>query len=648
MKSIQNKMKKYFIMMVLAAIVTITAISSILFYFSSNAQMQEDVSALAVAYSQGVQNKIQVYKNEITVAASVSEITSSDSAARNKLFSSLAEKGGFNYLALADASGKTTKGTDISSTDYFQKAMEGKTYMSSPLRDESDGSVMIMLATPISNATGYNGVLYASLPSDLFSEMVSDIKIGDGGYGFIVDSTGVTIGHPDKTVVENMVNYIEEAKTDSSFKLVSAAISRMIKGETGIAHTQYNGVKRLVGFTPLNGDEGWSIAVTIPIKQIMSSIYRTLSICIAFSILLTAISIYIAGKISRSITQPIIGVTQRIELLAEGNLSEEVIVVSGRDEIARLSSALQETVTQLRTYIKDITTVLSAMANNDFTVKSRGEYTGDFLEINAAFERILVSLNQSFSKVSSAAVQVNAGAFQVSQAAISLAGGSTRQAASIEELTDKIEEIDVKARENVAQADDTIPLFAEVSKEFKEIGTLMENMQTSMNDISASAEQIRTLTVTINGIASQTNLLALNAAIEAARAGEAGKGFAVVAAEIKKLAEMSAVATKQTDQLLAQSNQSIEEGVDATQKVSDSLSGVIELASKSEQAVTLMRQSATEQSQAIAKITEGLEKISEVVETNAATAQESSAASEELSAQSSVLKEEISNFILLG
>ncbi len=648
MKSIQTKIKKHFIIMVLSAIATITIISSLLFYFSTNSQMKEEVSALATAYSQGVESKMQIYKNEIIVAASVSEITSLDTAGQEALFTSLAERGGFHYIALADADGKTTRGTDISTTDYFQKAMEGKTYMSSPVKDEADGSVMIMLATPVNNSTGYEGVLYASLPYDLFSEIVSNIKIGDGGYAFIVDSTGVTVGHPDKTVVENMVNYIEEAKTDSNYKLAANAISHMIIGETGTAHTEYNGVRRLVGYTSLDGEEGWSIAVTIPIKQIMSSVYRTLVICIALSILLTAISIYVAGRISHSITQPIIGVTKRIELLAEGNLSEEVTVADGKDEVARLSVALQETVIKLRTYIEDITTVLSAMANNDFTIKSQGQYTGDFLKINAAFERILASLNQSFSNISLAADQVNSGASQVSDAALSLAEGATQQAVSIEELTDKIEKIDAEARKNVVQADDTMPMFAASSKKFKEIGTLMENMQSSMGDISESAEQIRTITVTINDIASQTNLLALNAAIEAARAGEAGKGFAVVASEIRNLAEMSATATEQTEQLLARSDQSIGEGVAATQVVSDSLSGIIELASKSEQAVGLMRQSAIEQSSAITKITEGLEKISDVVETNAATAQESSAASEELSAQSTVLKDEINHFILLN
>ncbi|TYQ18880.1 UNVERIFIED_ORG: methyl-accepting chemotaxis sensory transducer with Pas/Pac sensor [Zoogloea ramigera] len=78
--------------------------------------------------------------------------------------------------------------------------------------------------------------------------------------------------------------------------------------------------------------------------------------------------------------------------------------------------------------------------------------------------------------------------------------------------------------------------------------------------IQKSSGDVRDIIDTISDIASQTHLLAFNAAIEAARAGEHGYGFSVVANEVRKLAEKSAVATREIAKLINDTVNRVDEG----------------------------------------------------------------------------------------
>ncbi|MEO5510100.1 MAG: methyl-accepting chemotaxis protein, partial [Longimicrobiales bacterium] len=94
-----------------------------------------------------------------------------------------------------------------------------------------------------------------------------------------------------------------------------------------------------------------------------------------------------------------------------------------------------------------------------------------------------------------------------------------------------------------------------------------------LNDRAAN---INTVVTTIAKVADRTNLLSLNAAIEAEKAGEYGRGFAVVATEIRRLADQTADATTDIEQMVREIQSAISAGVMGTDKFSEEVRRAVE------------------------------------------------------------------------
>ena len=87
--------------------------------------------------------------------------------------------------------------------------------------------------------------------------------------------------------------------------------------------------------------------------------------------------------------------------------------------------------------------------------------------------------------------------------------------------------------------------------------------------LNEKAGNINQVVTTITKVADQTNLLSLNAAIEAEKAGDYGRGFAVVATEIRRLADQTAVATYDIEQMVKEIQSAVSAGVMGMDKFSE-------------------------------------------------------------------------------
>jgi methyl-accepting chemotaxis protein len=644
MKYLKSKLIVFVSLLLVLTVGFLTAITSIFYYQSSLTEAKLNSSYLAASYQQGIDSVLDIYRNQIKITASKSFLTDGKTSAaeQKRLLEEEAQASGFAYITIADSKGNNDKGDQIGDQEFFKQAVNGAAYISSPFVKE-DNNLVFYIGAPI-GSTGK--VLYGLLPYKAFSDELTKIKIGESGYAFVVNKEGKTVIHPDAGNVSNPKDYIELAKQDSSYEPTAKIFKAMMDGKTGTGFSYYKGVRRLVGYIPLSGPEGWSVAVTTPLTQIEGNVRNTLLMSVITGLLLLLGSILIVRVFAQRITRPILEATRRIERLAHGDLQDDVEITKGKDESARLILALHNTIRELRSYIMDISHVLDAVANNDLTVTSSVEYMGDFAPIQTALLKILSSLNITLKNIACSADQVGASSAQVALGGQNLAANSTEQAATTESLISSLETVSGHIKDN-AQYSLTIKDMTESAiLETRQGDEEMKKLQESMATIDSSSKKIQEIIHIIDDIAFQTNILALNAAIEAARAGEAGKGFSVVADEVRELAGKSADAAKQTTDLIHSTMESVAQGKRNTESTAEVFKKIVEQTNTIDTLVSKVSQSLKSQADSVAQLEGGMQKISMVTQSNSATAEESAATSEELLSQMQMLKELIMQFQL--
>ena len=653
MKSIQRKIAIRVLSMIGVAALLCGGIGIFTNFNNSQNLLSQNLEATATLAAERVYFELTSYENAVVSLGMVPQLSNSTPVSeKQEIVQQWVDTYGMARGNLLDTSGNSLfDGNNYADREYFQKAMDGEVWISTPTISKITGELSIMVAAPVWRDGKVNssvaGVVYVVPPETFLNNIVNTIHISENSAAYVISSDGTTIADPDISLVAKE-NIETQAKTDSDYSDLAAIHAKMRNGETGQGSYSLDGVKKSVGYAPVPGTDGWSIAVNAYTSDFMGSTYRSIFLIFGILVAVLIIGSLITIRISRSISQPIQVCARRLEQLSQGDLTTPAPQLQRDDEIGILATATSGIVSTLTGLIHDIDYVLGEMAKGNFRVTSRNYelYCGDMSQILTSLRNIKYNLNDTLRQMDTAAAQVSAGAEQVSSGAQALAQGATEQASAVQELSATVADINTGVQNNTTAAQTAKEKANAAGTQVTLSNEKMHELRDAMASILEGHQEIGQIITTIENIAFQTNILALNAAVEAARAGNAGKGFAVVADEVRNLASKSDQAAKHTKELIERSTGSVEEGSRLSEEVTATLDESKELTNVAVTYIEQVVENAMNEANSIAQITEGIDQIASVVQTNSATAEESAAASEELSGQAQLLKELADRFQL--
>lgn len=357
------------------------------------------------------------------------------------------------------------------------------------------------------------------------------------------------------------------------------------------------------------GDVTESYEATRNIKYMAYGIITVLT-----ALALLALFLYLRYSLS-----PLKKLMGTVAEIAKGNISIRSDI-STNDEFGQLSSAfnnmaqrIQDSIEAERQTAEDVKGKVELIldgvekaANGDLTSEMMVFRDNDGIaQLANGIQKMLDNLNSLVSQVQKSGVQVAASANQIAATAKQQEATITEQVATSSEIVATSKQISSTSKEllhtmeEVAEVSHNTSISAESGRQaLSQMEHTMEQMVGASSAITSKlavlnekAQNINTVVTTITKVADQTNLLSLNAAIEAEKAGEYGVGFSVVATEIRRLADQTAVATWDIEQIVQEMQSAVSAGVMGMDKFSEEVrSGVSEVNKVGEQLANIIEQ----------------------------------------------------------
>ncbi|MGL4731883.1 MAG: methyl-accepting chemotaxis protein [Clostridium sp.] len=420
--------------------------------------------------------------------------------------------------------------------NWYETAKSNENFVwTEPYLEDATGRKLISGVQKMVNPKGeFIGVSGIDVNMDRIENIMTNFKLEEGAFCFIVSQDGTYIYHPNK-------DYILTKNISFNGDPLSVLTNELKDDDKGFNNLVVDNKEYSV-FTQNIPSTGWDLGVAYPVELITNELYALLFtdiICLFIGIILTvATSILISKNILKNISKGV----ELSNAVSKGDLTYNVSLKSN-DEISILINAMDQS-------SKSIKNILGNL-NDD-----------------------IVNLNEIVNQLQNSGKDIFTASNDITSQIKNVQADITDQNKNISEIYNNFDEIDgfmaniyTLSEENLnrtIQSVNVINSTKEITetsiRELTNVVNLTKFAVDSINKLEKRTKQIENTLKSIQNISKRTKLLSLNASIEANSAGEAGKGFNVVAQEIKNFSQETEIVVQNIEALI---NEIIKESNDA-------------------------------------------------------------------------------------
>lgn len=374
----------------------------------------------------------------------------------------------------------------------------------------------------------------------------------------LVDYQGTVTLQQDQLLLNSYIADVAEFQ-----KAREAALGLYQQGQVEEARAAMSGPVRELWLKG-RADLGQIIALNQDLAReesatILSTLVKAEIILVVAMILAVLAAIACGYSLLKAITRPVEQVAQSLRVLSTGDLSQ-VMDLKRKDEFAAIEQDFNHMSDEIR-------------------------------QLVAQAQRSAVQVTTSVTEIAATSKQQQATATETAATTTEIGATSREIAATSRDLVRTMTEVSDTAEQTSVLAGSGQLGLARMEDTMHQVMSAAELVNAKLGILNEKAGNINQVVTTIVKVADQTNLLSLNAAIEAEKAGEYGRGFAVVATEVRRLADQTAVATYDIEQMVREIQSAVSAGVMGMDKFSEEVRrGIGEVGQVGEQLSQIIQQ----------------------------------------------------------